>query len=427
MPEQKIVVIGSGTAGLAAANTARKADAKAEVTVLSTEKHPPYCKPSLACVVRGTVSVPEEIAIYPSRTLESKNIRLLANREAFAINTKEKTVKMRDISTNRQSQLNYDALVLAVGGHDLVPTIEGANLANVYTLQTFDDALRIYETAGSEKGAIVVGAGPIALSIAESLMKRKIETTMIVRSRVLRTLIEPDLSAKMLERIEATGITCLLNTEIEAIGGSRNVEYVTVAGKKIATSMIVFGTGIRPSTELAEQTGIDVGKFGIQVDDHMRTSVPDIYSAGDCTETIDFVVKKRTYMPIGSIAAQEGTIAGANAAGTEMRTDGFLRIQADNLFGTEITSIGHNSETARALGIEANVSELPSCVRAKSHYCLAGKYPATVKIITDEKDIVIGSQALGRRIATQERFMLFRAIRERMEKEDLVRFLQPHK
>jgi pyruvate/2-oxoglutarate dehydrogenase complex dihydrolipoamide dehydrogenase (E3) component len=110
-----------------------------------------------------------------------------------------------------------------------------------------------------------------------------------------------------------------------------------------------------------------------------------------------------------------------------MRTDGFLRIQADNLFGTEITSIGHNSETARALGIEAKVSELPSCVRTKSHYCLAGKYPATVKIITDQKDIVIGSQALGRRIATQERFMLFRAIRERMEKEDLVRFLQPHK
>jgi len=326
LPEQKIVVIGSGTAGLAAANTARKADAKAEVTVLSTEKHPPYCKPSLACVVRGTVSVPEEIAIYPSRMLESKNIRLLANREAFAINTKEKTVKTRDTSTNREKQLDYDALILAVGGHDLVPSIEGANLANVYTLQTFDDALGIHETAGSEKGAIVVGAGPIALSIAESLMKRKIETTMIVRSRVLRTLIEPDLSAKMLERIEAAGITCLLNTEIEAIGGSRNVEYVTVAGKKIATSVIVFGTGIRPSTEMAEQTEIKVGKFGIQVDDHMRTSVPDIYSAGDCTETIDFVAKKRTYMPIGSIAAQEGTIAGANAAGTEMRTDGFLRI-----------------------------------------------------------------------------------------------------
>lgn len=427
MPKRRIVVIGRGIAGLTAANRSRIVDEKADITILSTEKRQPYCKPSLACVVRGTVSLSEDIGIYPNEILESKKIRLLPGFEAYEIDSKEKVVKARKTGTNETVQLDYDALVLAVGGHDLVPQIEGTNLEGIYTLQTFDDALKISETAKSGRGVIVVGAGPIALSIVEALLKRGIKTTMVVRSRILRTLIEPDLSLEVQKRIESEGVTCLFDAEIEKILGRQSVEGMQVSGKRIPASMIIFGTGIRASTRLAEKAGIKMGKYGIQVDEHMQTSERSIFSAGDCTETIDFITRKRTYLPIGSIAAQEGTIAGANAAGMEMRTDGFFRVQADNLFGMEITSIGHNSETAQALGIEVDVLELKSSGRVRSPYGWAEKYKARVKIITDKKRKIVGAQALGRRMAAQERYVLFKAIKEKMQEKNFVRLLKAEK
>jgi len=421
LPKRRIVIIGRGIAGLTAANSSRKVDEKADITILSTEKHQPYCKPSLACVVRGTASLPEEIGIYPNEILESKKIRLLPSFEAYEIDPKERVVKARKTGTNETVQLDYDTSVLAVGGHDLVPQIEGTNLKGIYTLQTFDDALKISETAKSGRGIIVVGAGPIALSIAEALLKRGIKTTMVVRSRILRTLIEPDLSLYVQKRIESEGVTCLFDAEIEKILGRKSVEGMQVSGEKIPASMIIFATGIRASTKLAEETGIKVGKYGIQVNEHMRTSERSIFSAGDCTETIDFITRNRTYLPIGSIAAQEGTIAGANAAGMEMRTDGFLRVQADNLFGMEITSIGHSSETAQALGIEVDVLEMKSSRRIKNPYGWADKYQTRVKIITDKKRKIVGAQALGRRMAAQERYVLFKAIEKKMEERNFVR------
>ncbi len=323
-------------------------------------------------------------------------------------------IKARELNTSKIRHFDYHALILATGGQDIVPQIKGTELNNVFTFRTFDDALKISQKVKLNKSAIVVGAGPIALSVAEALVKRGVKTKIVIRSRALRTLIEPDLSRDLQRRIKEAGVEALTSAEIEEIGGSRSVEYVKIFDKKIPASMLIFATGVRPSIELAKETETKLGEYGIKVDEHLRTSNPEIYAAGDCIEATDSITKKHTYFPIGSVAAEAGRIAGVNAVGGDERSDGFLRVQGDRLFGVDVTSIGHSSATANDIGIKANVIDIKLASLMRNSYCFGEKYRVKAKIVTDEKERIIGAQTLGERFAAHDRYVLFRAIKEKM-------------
>jgi len=417
--KRKILIIGGGTAGLVAAYRARETNTEAEITVLSEELYLPYRKPSLSCVIKGTISRPDEIAMYPLHLLESKKIRLLRGVKAYRIDVDERTVNAKDVKTKTKKTLSYDALVLATGGYGFIPPVKGVHLKNVFTLRTFDDALRISEMAERGKSAVVVGAGFVALEIAEALARRDVKVTLIVRSRILRRLIEPDFSLYVQKKVEQSGIRILVGTDVEEIGGVKSVKYVRASGQKIETSMVIFATGVRPSVKLAERSGIKFGRYGIHVDGYMRTSVPEIYAAGDCVETLDLITKKGTYVPIGSIAAQQGGIAGINAAGGSEKCEGFLRAQSDNVFGLEVSSIGHGSVTAKELGIKVSLEDMktPSTIGKRSYF--QKKYPVKVKVSVDQKGKVVGAQVIGYRFTTQNFYALFQAIRERMTVNEL--------
>lgn len=413
MKDRNIVIVGSGIAGLSAAIAARQVGNVNSITILSREKCPPYCKPSLARVILGTVMRREEIEMYPEDLLRRRRITTIPGLEVLSVDPERKVLRALDTGTGKSKSVGYDFLILATGGHEFVPPINGRELENVFTLRIFADALKMSETAESGRGAVVVGAGPIALSIAESSVKRGLRTRMIVRSRILRTLVESEFSEMMKDLVEKKGVECLVNAEIEEVGGSKRVEYVRIQGRTLGTSMVVFATGTRPSVELAENAGVKVGESGIEVDEYMRTSRSDIFAAGDCAETMDFVTKRRIYLPIGSIGAQEGVIAGANAAGARVKGDGFIRVQTDNFFGTEVTSIGHCSETAKQLGLEVKALDIQlsgSIIRPGLR-----KSCTRAKIIIDNRGRIVGAQVLGHRFAAEERYVLFQAIKERMK------------
>jgi NADPH-dependent 2,4-dienoyl-CoA reductase/sulfur reductase-like enzyme len=151
----------------------------------------------------------------------------------------------------------------------------------------------------------------------------------------------------------------------------------------------------------------------------MCTTIPEVYAAGDCAETLDLISKKPTYVPIGSIAAQQGRIAGINAAGGSEKSDGFLRVQSDNPFGVEITSIGHGSTMAGELGIKSTVQDIkfPSTAGIISPF--SSNYPIRAKVITNQLGKVIGGQTVGARFSAQYSWAIIKAIRERMTLKQL--------
>jgi len=409
----KIVVIGASAGGLAAALSARKEDARADITVVSKESYSPYRRPAIPSLIAGEITRLEEASIFRPDYLKSRGIKLLQGVEAVRLNVKGHSVETRSIMTGEAAELHYDSLVLATGGYPRVPGIKGADKPGVCTFTTYEAAKETIKFARHASTAVVVGAGFIGLEIAEALMKKGLVVYFNVRSRILRRLLEPDLSQYLAENFKRRGLQMLKGESIGEIGGGEKVEFVTIEGKKIEASLVVFGTGVRPNVDLARASGIELGESGaIRVDNRMQTSAGDVYAAGDCAESPDLATGGFTYSPVGSIAALGGKLAGANAAGGKRQSNGFVRAQTDKILGQEITSIGHSSTTARASGLKVNVHDIGRKIKNTNENGLSHRYPAEVRVLVDDADRIVGAQVVAERYSSQYSYGLLKAVLE---------------
>ena len=399
-------------------------DSEAEVTVVSSDRLS-YRRPGIPALIAGHITGPEGASIFTDKILGRYNIKAICPAEATAIDPAGKTVSIA--SGQKQEKLAYDAVVIATGGHPLMPKIAGAEKKGVCTFTTYEGAAEIVEEAKSASCAVVIGAGFIALEIAEALMEKGLEVYFNVRSRILRRLLEPELSQFLSEKFERQGLKMLTGEAISEIGGKERVEYVVHKGKRIATGLVVMGTGVKPNVRLAEKCGIELGSTGaIKVDNSLETSVKGIYAAGDCAESPDLDTGKFVYSPVGSIGAAAGKIAGANAAEAELQTDGFVRAQADHILGYEIFSVGHTTTTAKDVGLEIAVYDL-SAAEAVHGGGTGGLFEAA-KILTDAEDRIVGAQLIAKKYGSQFACQLYAAVLDSEKRgEFLTRFNAPRK
>jgi NADPH-dependent 2,4-dienoyl-CoA reductase/sulfur reductase-like enzyme len=414
---KRIVVIGGSAAGMMAAISAAKRDPAAEVTVV-TQDRTPYRRPAIPALIAGYITAPAGAKIFSPETLARYNVKLICPAEATNIDPKSKVISI--LSDGQKEKLPYDAVVIAAGAYPLMPKIPGSGKKGVCTFTTYQAAAEIVEAAKSTGSAVVIGAGFIALEIAEALMHKGLDVYFNVRSRILRKLLEPEVSEFLTKKFERQGLKMLTGEEISEIGGADRVEYVLHKGKKVTANLVVVGTGVKPSVALAEKCGIELGPTGaIKVDNYLQTSVRDIYAAGDCTESPDLGTGRFIYSPVGSIGASAGKIAGRNAAGAEEKTEGFLRAQADQILGLQIFSIGHSTTSAGELGLKVRVYDLSvpqSAMKSRG----AGSLEVA-KILTDPSDRVVGAQLVAKKHGSQFAWQLYKAV---LQAEDRREFLQ---
>ena len=407
----KILIIGGNTAGLSAAVNARKENSKAKITIISKESYNPYRRPAIPSIITGEISSLGEVSIFCPDYLKQQEIDFLSGVEVLELDLKSKSVKIREIKSNETNKLEYDSLVLCMGGYSRIPKIKDTDKNGVCTFTTYDDTLEIIKIAKPGLTAVVIGAGFVGLEIAEALMKRSLKVYFNVRSRILRRLLEPDFSAYLNKCFGHKGLKMLTGESISEIGGTERVEYVVMKGEKIETSLVVFGAGVVPNVSIAKNAGINLGETGaIKVDARMQTSENDIYAAGDCAESLDLLTKRYTYSPVGSIAALAGAIAGTNAAGGKQETKGFIRAQVDKILGQEIISIGHSSTTAKDVNLEIKIHDLSELMKDKEESTLSIKYPVKIKILTDSADRIVGTQIITPRYGSQYSYELLNAI-----------------
>jgi len=415
---RKIVVVGGSAAGMMAAVAAAEQDSDAQVTVVSGDRLV-YRRPAIPALIAGYITGPEGAKIFTNQILSRYNIKVICPAEVTSIDTTSRTISI--LSDGKEEKVGYDAAVITTGGHPLVAKIPGTDKKGVCTFT----AAEIVETAKTASCAVVIGAGFIALEIAEALMHKGLDVYFNVRSRVLRRLLEPEISEFLSRKFERQGLKMLTGEAISEIGGKDRVEYVVHKGKKIATNLVVMGTGVKPNVALAEQCGIKLGPTGaIKVDNRMQTSVKDIYAAGDCAESPDLGTGRFVYSPVGSIGASAGKIAGANAAGANQKTAGFLRAQADQILGIQIFSIGHSTTSAKEVGLKVSVYDLsiPSSV-TKGH---PTNMFEMAKILTDIEDRIVGAQLVAKKHGSQFAFQLYKAVLGTENRENfLERFNSP--
>lgn len=393
-----VIVIGGGIAGVQAAITTKKVRPTASVAMISHNQMT-YPSPNPVAVISGYIKSAKGIKRCGFRDLRDLKIKTFEGCKAEFLKHENRMVQITKKPSKKKFSVEYEKLVISTGSNPVAPSIEGSGLKGVFTVKWFDDALALSRYSAPGMKAFVDGAGFIGLEVAEALARRGLDVTIVVRSRVLRKLLEPDLLRFVTRRIEAHSVKVMTGATIEEVGGERKVEHVLIKGKKYYAEIVVFARGVRPNTSLAARAGLQLAQNGaIKTGNRMQSNLEGVYAAGDCAETLDLITGKSVYRPLGSIGAQAARIAGSNAVGVDKTYNGFMRVQYNRVFGVEIGSIGLTAIEAKNLGL--TVDAIDVYLKESKHPVLSVLLPtkALMKaIVRKDTETIVGWQLIASR------------------------------
>ncbi|MBN2002086.1 MAG: NAD(P)/FAD-dependent oxidoreductase [Anaerolineae bacterium] len=345
------VIIGNSAAAVGAIEAIRRYDLDSPITVLSNEPHHVYSRPLISYLLGGLVDE-SRMNYRPHDFYDRFNVQTMLGVEVLRVEPQQKQLALQGGGT-----LGYDKLLIATGGKPFTPPMPGSNLEGIFTFTTWDDARRMahYIETRPVKSALVLGGGLIGLKTAEALMARKIQVTMVELSdRILSATFDRTASklAESLLRRENVEIR-MGNTVEEIIGRNGYVDHAVLRdGERINCDMVVFAIGVRPNTGLIPQeAGIRIDR-GICVDDRMRTTVDDVYGAGDCVETYDALTGTSRSIAIWPNAYRQGYVAGHGMAGVAMHYDAHLVMNSIEVCGVPTISVGLTDPPAGEPGYE---------------------------------------------------------------------------
>lgn len=280
MAKKKLVMIGNGMAGLRTIEEIlERDDERFDITIMGKEPYPNYNRIMLSNILQNKMSV-EETIMNSYDWYDEHNIQLINNDPAIKIDRNNQKVM-----TESGIEVDYDQCIFATGSKAFVLPIQGSDFPSVIGWRTIDDTKRMMEIAKSKKHAIVIGGGLLGLECARGLLDQGMEVTVI---HLAEWLMEMQLDAKagqMLKAdLEKQGMNFELQANTKEILGEEDVEAVRLAdGRVLEADLVVMAVGIRPYTELAKQSDLEVNR-GIVVNDMMQTSDPNIYAVGECAE-----------------------------------------------------------------------------------------------------------------------------------------------
>ncbi len=420
---RRYIIIGSGAAGLTAAEAIRSCDPQASIQMLTNDPYGYYSRPGLAYYLAKELS---EDSLYPYRDAYFRDLKLnLVKEAAVRINPAEHAVHLRGGRV-----LPYDRLLVATGATASPPDVPGADLEGVVKLDNLDDARRIVKLARRAASAVVVGGGITALEIVEGLAARGVCTHYFLRGDHYWSSVLDETESKIVEeRLKEDGIQLHFRTRVteilkkkDRLEGVRNED-----GSLVPCQILAFAIGIRPNKELAAACGLTV-KRGILVSDHLQTSDPDIFAAGDVAQVIDKDHPDGLLESLWNPARQQGHLAGLTMAGDSASLVRPVAVNVTRLAGLVTTIIGQVGESSEKVkgdrdlnaimrGDSEEFRQVPNAVVAETRGS-----KDRLRLYIGEHTIlgalVMGDQALSRPLQNLiERKVLLRDVRER--------FLQP--
>jgi len=367
---EKILIIGGVAAGPKTACRVKRLLPDAEVTIIDIDSLISYGGCGIPYYVSGDVSDEKELRSTSFHAVrdeaffnDAKGVSMLTRTKALAINRQAKTVQVENLDTGKKQDLPYDKLVLATGSSPNRLRIPGADLQGVYVVNDMHRAMAIKKDLvhGKVDKAVVIGGGAIGLEMAEALGDLwGIETTVLeYMDQLLPRIVDPPFAAMLEKHLRDNSINVYTGesaTAIEADDTGRVCRVVTPQ-RTIETNLVIMSVGVRPRGDLAQEAGLLVSPHGsIVVNSRMQTSDPDIYAAGDCTETVNLISGAKNHTPMGSLANRQGRIVADNIAGIPSRFDGWVGSFIMKAFECCIAGTGLSMTAARADDFDAEVA-----------------------------------------------------------------------
>lgn len=417
---ERLVVIGADAAGMTAASQARRRDRSLEVIAFEKGKFASYAACGEPYFVSGDVGRIDDLIARTPEQFARAGIDLRLQTEVMGIDMHRRTVSTLSHADGSTSETAFDKLLIATGARAFIPPMPGVDLPGVHTLRTLGDAASLRSVASAGKGRIViVGAGYIGIEVAEAFDTRGWQVVMVeALPSVMERTLDADLGEKVTEALTRSGVRVLTSVMVDRIEGTERVTGVHADGQSIPADLVVLAVGGRPASELASDAGIPIGSTGgIVVDDHQRTEVEGVWSAGDCAEVYHRVTGETVNLHLGTVANKTGRIAGINMTGGDARFPGVLGTAITRFHDLEIAVTGASQNQAEAAGIDAVDATVSGLTAA--HY-MPDAEDLTIRLTVEKRTgIVLGSQIVGGAGAGKRIDVFATAAWNRMTADDL--------
>ncbi|MFE7585324.1 FAD-dependent oxidoreductase [Streptomyces gardneri] len=399
---ERLVVIGGDAAGMSAASQARRLRSAKELEIVAFERghFSSYSACGIPYWVGGDVAARGELIARSPEEHRARDIDLRMRTEVTAIDVPGRRVRSRDLDADTEAWTGFDKLVIATGARPLRPPLPGIDAPGVHGVQTLDDGQALLDSLERTPGrrAVVVGAGYIGVEMAEALLARGYDVTVLTRGEQPMATLDPDMGRLVHRAMDGLGITTVASAEVTKIltGADGRVRAVATAADEYPADVVVLGTGVVPETSLARAAGLPLGAYGgLLTDLAMRVrGHQDIWAGGDCVEVLDLVSGRERHVPLGTHANKHGQVIGANVGGDYATFPGVVGTAVSKVCDLEIARTGLREKDAREVGLRFVTVTVESTSRA-GYY--PGAAPMTVKMLAERRTgRLLGVQIVGR-------------------------------
>lgn len=393
----KLVIVGGVAGGASAAARARRLSEDAEIILFERGSDVSFANCGLPYYIGGEIAERKKLLVTTPEMLRTRfKLDVRTRSLVEAIDRKVKTVRVRDLATERVYEESYDKLILATGAAPVRPSIPGMDLPGVYSLRDLQDTDRIKAQADrGTKQVVLLGGGFISLELAENFVRLGITVTVVEKNEQILTPFDKEMTTPIMQALADKSVTLLLGQSAVALGQANDGLMVILdSGRRLPAQLVVVGVGVRPENKLAFDAGLEIGpRGGIRVNDEMQTTDPDIYAVGDAIKVKDVVSGDAIQVPLAGPANRQGRIAADNVFGHRTRYRGTQGTAILGFFDRTIAMTGASEKALR----RAKRSYHKVYIHPAHH---AGYYPGaesmTLKLLFEPiTGRLLGAQGVG--------------------------------
>ena len=419
----RVVIVGGVAAGASCAARLRRLSESAHITLIERGPDVSFANCGLPYYIGGEITDRSRLALQtPVSLSQLLSLSVCVNTEAVHIDREKKQIGIRHLQTLNEELLPYDKLLLTPGASPLRPPLSGIDDPRVMTLRNLQDMDRIHAASTKARSILIVGAGFIGLEMAEQLIHKGKEVTLVEMESQVLPQMDPEMTEPAKAELEANGVRLLLGDALAGFDpGPERITARLKSGTSLSADMVILSIGVRPDSHLAKDAGLELGKHGaIVVNKWMQTGDPDIYAAGDAIESFDRVLGKPMNLPLGCPANRQWRIfadhiiLGENAS----PYPGHLGSSIVRVFDATCGTTGWTEKKLREEGVEYETATITDMNHA-GYY--PGAVPVTIKVLWEKKTgRLLGGQAVGAEGVDKRVDVLATAITAKMSVEDLV-------
>ena len=408
----KVIIVGGVAAGMSAAAKLKRANKEAQITVYEKSRHVSFGACGLPYFVGNFFEDSQKMIARTVEQFNASGITVNIEHEVLNVDTDNKCITVKNLLTGETFTDTYDKLMIATGASAIIPPINNVDLKHVYTLKSMEDGEALKHAMQNEalKRVAIVGAGFIGLEVVEAAKQYGKEVHVFqLNDRVLVDTFDKEITDLLEEELRTHDVHLHLSQTVTELVGDEAVTQIKTNDETFDVDIVVLTAGVRPNTSFLKDTKIEMLRNGALVIDHEgRTSIEDIYAAGDCASINHILKPEPAYIPLATVANKMGRIIGENLAGAHHTFNGSLASACLKVMNLEAGRTGLSEQEAINLGINYKTVFITD-MNQTSYY--PGQSKINVKLIYNaDTKVILGGQIVGRKDAVQRVNVLATAI-----------------